>query len=131
VSVTDQQFRIIAAICIFLVGIIGAWFLRDSIAASGASVLGGILLATILFFPQLGGNGIIRLGPGGIKVDWRVRTDDPIDLVKSSNPTNSTNSADAKRLCDDGREIISAKAKGETVELMRALSCFEKALKLN
>ena len=129
----EKYIRYGTAILFFVLGLVGALILKGNSQPwiSGLSVLGGIALATLLLISVIGGKGSVRVQKDGMSVEWDVRKLEPIDTLVPSRTTDSSESGDAKRLCQEGRDLLASHAGGGSINLEEAYSLFERAAEID
>lgn len=129
----EKYIRYGTAILFFLFGLVGALILKNNAHPwlAGFSVLGGTVLAALLLISVIGGKGSVRIQKDRMELEWDVRKLTPIDTLFPSQTTDSSVSGDAKRLCQEGRDVLASHAGGESVDLGAAYSLFERAAEID
>ncbi len=131
-SIKTQMLFCGGAIAAFAAGVVGGWFLRETVVLASLTVLGGISIGAYLVSrlrPE--GSGSLNVSKDGISTTWTVRNEAAISTVFPADLTDSTSSDKAKELCNLGRKILAGKDRGSPVELSEVLDLFDKASSLD
>ena len=127
--------RFLPSIGIFLLGVL---IIAVVVMKFAEIILLGMVLALFCFVYAvlllLAAEGILKRSKRGEitskGIKWEIR-EEPVRVVLPHNPTNTTDSEKAKKLCEEGRQCVSQKKAGQDVDLDKALSLFERASELD
>lgn len=127
--------RFLPSIGIFILGVL---IIAVVVMKFAEVLLLGMVLAFLCFVYAvlllLAAEGVLKRSKRGEitskGIKWELR-EEPVRIVLPQNPTNTTNSERAKKLCEEGRKCVSQKKAGHDVDLDKALSLFEQASELD
>jgi hypothetical protein len=128
---------LLGVIIFFISIIISALVSLKSTPASIVIAVCGLILTIIIIFhkpldTKIKKNGYFRfIAPGFDVTLWTARVDNPIRTVIPDHPTDTTTNEEAKKLCQEGRDLVAPKATGKEANLNLAFEKFYTAYKLD
>ena len=127
----NRLLAVSACVLMLVVGLLGAAILHltapiiATLSAIGGIVLGAVCLI-VISSRESRGKFSVDLKEKRSDIEWTVRQEEPLDTIFPTTPSNTTNSYEAIRLCEEGRALLNGGG-----DIADAYGLFERAIALD